>query len=164
MSEQLIKNRNEMLHVPIGTLAKYRAEELYKLLFQISEELEKVKRTKQWIEAAIAMKYEEQICAKRLRLEKDSGVIHLEDDGFRVTADVSKKVEWNQELLTKVVGDIAIKGGAVADYALTHYSIPERWYSSWSEGVRSMFLPARIVKLGKPTYKLVRLEGDGGDL
>ena len=154
----------QILHVPIGELRKTTISSLYDLYEEAKTNFENARTTKEWIESAIRFKYEEQICAKRLRLEKDNGVIHIEDNGFKVTSDVPKKVEWNQELLAKVAGEIAIKGGVVTDYVETHYSVPERWYSSWSEGVRSMFLPARIVKLGRPTYKLTRLDGVGGEL
>jgi hypothetical protein len=162
MSEQLIKNRSEMLHVPIGTLAKYRAEELHRLLFQVSEELERVKRTRQWIEAAIAMKYEEQICAKRLRLEKDSGVIHLEDDGFRVTGDVAKKVEWDQKKLQKVIADLMAKGVQIDNYVDTIYHVPESKFNEWSTTLQSVFTIARNVKHGTAKYKLTKLNDGGG--
>lgn len=164
MSKKLI-DKYELLNVPIGTIVKYRVEELHKLLFEVSRELERAKRTKQWIEAAIAIKYEEQMCAKRIRLAKDNGVIHLEDDDFKVTCDIPKKVEWNQELLAKVAKDIVLGGGNLIDYIETRYNVPERLYNGWPESVRSLFTPARSIRLGRPTYKLVKLNNsDGGEL
>lgn len=152
----------EILHIPIGQLAKYKVEDLYHLMSQASEELERVKRTKQWIESAISLKYEEHIKAKRLRLEKDTGVIHLEDNGFKISNDIPKKVEWDQQKLAKVATTIAINGGDLSDYLETHYTVSENKYNNWSSEIKSLFASARVLKLGKPTYKLAKLDGEVG--
>ena len=100
----------EVPAIPIGTLASYSPEQLHALLAEARAELERTKTTKQWIEAAIALKYRERIWAKRLRLEKDSGVIHLEDGDYRLTSEIVKKVDWDQAALAKVAGQIALSG------------------------------------------------------
>jgi hypothetical protein len=86
----------DILKVPIGLLAKYDVEDLHRHLVQATEELEKAKRLKQWLQSAIALKYEARIQNKRNYLEKDTGVVHYEEGGFKVTSDVPKKVEWQQ--------------------------------------------------------------------
>ncbi|MDR0774500.1 MAG: hypothetical protein LBE72_04260 [Rickettsia sp.] len=89
-------NKDNVLHVPIGSLAKYQIQDLYQLLQQVSEQLEQVKKTREWLLSAISLKYGEHVRAKRLRLEKDTGIIHLEDHSFKISCDVVKKVEWDQ--------------------------------------------------------------------
>ncbi|WP_341755585.1 hypothetical protein [Candidatus Tisiphia endosymbiont of Ptychoptera albimana] len=84
-------NKDNVLHVPIGSLAKYPIQDLCQLLQQVSEQLEQAKKTKEWLLSAISLKYGEYVRAKRLRLEKDTGVIHLEDNGFKISCDVVKK-------------------------------------------------------------------------
>jgi hypothetical protein len=154
MSTNLI---TEISQIPIGTLASYRPEQLHDLLAEARKELERAKTTKQWIEAAISLKYQEQVQAKRLRLEKDSGIIHLEDDGFKISCDVVKKVEWDQEALAKVAERIALGGGIVSNYMQTCYKISERDYKNWSTGIQTLFSPARSIRLANPTYELVQL-------
>jgi hypothetical protein len=49
-------------------------------------------------------------------------------------------------------------GGSLDDYIEIHYNVAEKNYNSWSESLRNIFNPARTVKLGKASYKLVKLE------
>jgi hypothetical protein len=154
MSTNLI---TEVSQIPIGTLAGYRPEQLHDLLAEARKELERAKTTKQWIDAAISLKYQEQVQAKRLRLEKDSGIIHLEDDGFKISCDVVKKVEWDQEALAKVAERIVLGGGIVSNYMQTCYKISERDYKNWPAGIQTLFVQARSIRLGNPTYELVQL-------
>jgi hypothetical protein len=147
----------EISRIPIGTLAGYDPERLHDLLAGAREELERAKTIKQWLEAAIALKYEERIRAKRLRLEKDSGIVHLEDGGYRLSSEIAKRVEWDQQALTKVAGQILLSGGIVSDYMQTHYKIKEVDYKKWPTSVQALFAPARIIRLGNPTYELIKL-------
>jgi hypothetical protein len=149
---------DKVSQIPIGTLASYRPEQLHELLQAAQLELERAKMTKQWLESAIALKYEEKAKAKRLRWSKDSGVVHLEEDGFKISCDVVKKVEWDQQKLAKIAADIMTSGGSLDDYVEIHYNVSERNYNSWSESLRNIFNPARTVKLGKASYKLVKPE------
>ena len=52
-----------IIHVPIGSLANYQAEQLYDLLKQAKQELSRAQITKEWLESAIALKYSEEINA-----------------------------------------------------------------------------------------------------
>lgn len=148
---------NEILHIPIGKLSGYEVWHLQDLLEQSTEKLELAKRQREWLLSAISLKYHERVNAKRLRLEKDSGVIHLEDDGFKVSCDIAKKVEWDQTKLGEIAANIMTSGGNLADYIDIHYNVPESRYRSWAGGVQNIFAPARTVKLGTPVYKLTKL-------
>lgn len=123
-------NKDNVLHVPIGSLAKYPIQDLYQLLQQVSEQLEQAKKTKEWLLSAISLKYGEYVSAKRLRLEKDTGVIHLEDNGFKISCDVVKKVEWNQQKLAKIATDILVNGGNLSEFVETYYTVPEAKYKN----------------------------------
>ncbi|WP_341761062.1 hypothetical protein [Candidatus Tisiphia endosymbiont of Thecophora atra] len=151
-------NKDNVLHIPIGSLAKYQIQDLYQLLQQVLEQLEQAKKAREWLLYAISLKYGEHIRAKRLRLEKDTGVIHLEDNGFKISCDVVKKVEWDQQKLAKIATDILINGGNLSDFVETYYNVLEAEYNSWSSTIKKIFEPARTLKLGKPIYKLNRLD------
>ncbi|WP_342270492.1 hypothetical protein [Rickettsia endosymbiont of Orchestes rusci] len=151
----------DIFKVPIRLLVKYDVEDLHRHLVQATEELEKAKRLKQWLQSAIALKYEARIQNKRQYLEKDTDVVHYEEEGFKVTSDVPKKVEWQQSALSRIAGEIIIRGGKLADYIEVHYHVPEAKYNSLPPVFKDMLLPARIIRLGNPVYKLTRLDKEG---
>lgn len=153
---------SSIIHIPIGSLANYKAEQLYDLLNQAKEELSRAQITKEWLESAIALKYSEQIRTKRLRLEKDSGVVHIEDGDYKLTSNVAKKVEWDQAALAKIASHIALGGKNIDDYLKIYYKVSEKSYNSWSDGVRKLFQPARTIRLSNPSYELVKLDTAGG--
>lgn len=150
----------EIMQIPIGELANYNPSRLYILHEQMQINFEQAKRLRDWIESAINLKYEEKIRAKRLRLEKDSGVVHLEEDGFKISCDLPRKIEWDQRKLQIIIASMMSYGANINDFVETIYHVPERKYNSWSESMKKEFMPARIVKHGRVKYKLTKIEND----
>ncbi|WP_342270114.1 hypothetical protein [Rickettsia endosymbiont of Orchestes rusci] len=159
MKKELTTDIN-ILKVPIGLLAKYDVEDLHRHLVKAIEELEKAKRLKQWLQGAIALKYKARIQNKRNYCGEDTGVISLEDRGFKVTSDVPKQVEWRQSVLSKIAGNILARGGKLSDYIEVHYHVPEAKYNNLPQVFKDMLLPARIIRHGNPVYKLTKLNDD----
>ena len=157
MNENLIR---ELMQVPIGELANYNAAKLYELHEEAVCNFEQAKRLREWVEGAISLKYEERVRAKRLHLEKDTGVVHVQDDEFKLSCNVVKKVEWDQRKLQQIVAKLLAKGANIDDLVETTYHIPERKYGEWSSSTQSMFTPARKIRHGKANYKLVRVDAD----
>ncbi|MCE3232465.1 MAG: hypothetical protein K0R98_722 [Rickettsiaceae bacterium] len=151
----------QAIKLPIGDIAKLGPDQLYQLLHEATYTLTNAKNTRQRVEAAIAMKYAEHIRAKRQRLEKDTGVIHIEDNGYRLTTDTPKKTEWDQDKLEKIVASIHNQGDNPLEYVDVAYKVPERKYTAWPESIRQVFEPARTVKTGNPTYALAPLDKEG---
>jgi len=151
---------DEMMSMPIGGIAKLSPKQLSGLLHDATELLNHAKKTRQWVEAAIAMKYEEQIRAKRQRMGKDTGIIHLEDDGFKLTTDIPKKPVWDQNKLVQIIADIQKQGDDPSEYVTvtTDYKVPESKYNAWPKSIQKVFDPARILKTGKPTYSLTPIK------
>lgn len=149
---------DEMMRMPIGDIAKLNSAELYSLLNEATHMLAHAKKVRQWVEAAIAMKYAEQIRAKRQRMEKDTGVIHIEDNGYRLTTDVTKKTEWDQDKLEQIVAAIHKEGDNPLEYVDVTYKVPERKYTAWPESIRKIFEPARTIKTGNPSYALAPID------
>lgn len=147
-----------MMRMPIGEIAKLHPAQLYQLLHEATNTLANAKKVRQWVEAAIAMKYTDQIRAKRQRMEKDTGVIHIDDDGYRLTTDVTKKTEWDQEKLEQIVASIHNQGDNPLEYVDVTYKVPERKYTAWPESIRKVFEPARTIKTGNPSYALAPID------
>ncbi|MDN3029941.1 MAG: hypothetical protein QMO91_00965 [Candidatus Tisiphia sp.] len=157
MTKQLINTPSDILNIPIGKLAKYPVEDLYDLFFKSIETLEQAKQLKQWLHSAIALKYDVFIQAKRRRMEKDTGTIHLEDNGFTITNDLPKKVEWQQDILAKIVDNLLAPNDSLYSYIEIYYHIPEVKYNNLPQNIKNMLAPARVIKLGNSVYKLTKL-------
>ena len=138
----------------IGELSKLSIKELYELIKKEEEKLANNKSCKEWLEFAINLKYEKAFAAKRLRMGKDTGSISIDEDGYRITCDVAKKIEWQQGLLEEIY---AQNTSELKDSITVYYKIPERAYSELSYEVQKMIEPARILTTGKASYKITKL-------
>ncbi len=162
MSKKLIDkgnfNNNTVFKMPIGTLAKYPSKKLFELFTTVNEELSQAKRASQWVEAAISLKFQERVQAKRLYLGKNTGIIHVEENNFRFSSDIPKKVLWHQPYLARVVDDLKLRGHKYSDYIDIVYKVSENKYNSWPSSLQEIFKPARTIKAGNPTCKFISLK------
>ncbi|WP_040257267.1 hypothetical protein [Rickettsia hoogstraalii] len=147
---------NDILNVPIGSLAKFETKQLYEYLTEANKRLDEAKKFKDWLHSAIALKYDPFVKAKRKRMEKDTGIIHIDESNFKITNDVPKKVEWRQDILGRLLADLIAKGGNMSDYVEITYHIPEAKYNSLSEKEKYKINAARIIRLGNPVYKITK--------
>lgn len=153
-------NIHTITHTPVGELTKLSAGQLNDFLCAANESLDNAKRTKQWIESVIGLKYKERLQAKRHRLEKDTGTIHIEDEGFKLTSEISKRPAWDQKKLIQIIADIQKQGDDPSEYVTvtTNYKVPESKYSAWPRSIQKVFDPARTLKTGNPTYSLAPID------
>lgn len=138
----------------IGDLASATAADLHQVQAEASELLRKSKALKDWIDGAVALKYEQRAQAIRLEQGKDTGKVHFIDDGIRVTSELSKRPEWDQQKLADIAKRIAEAGDDPAEFIDVAYKVSERKYTAWPESLRAAFEPARTLKTGKPTFHL----------
>lgn len=138
----------------IGDLASASAADLQQVQAEASELLRKSKALKDWIDGAVALKYEQRAQAIRLEQGKDTGKVHFMDDGIRVTSELSKRPEWDQQKLAEIAKRIADAGDDPAEFIDVAYKVSERKYTAWPESLRAAFEPARTLKTGKPTFHL----------
>lgn len=109
------------------------------------------------IDRTLDLKYVDRAHQLRLDANKDTGIVHFDDGNVRVTADLPKKVEWDQKQLAELVARIAAAGDNPAEFVETTYRVSETKYQAWQESLRSQFTPARTVKVGKASYRLALL-------
>jgi hypothetical protein len=67
----------------------------------------------------------------------------------------------SKAVLSKIAGNILARGGKLSDYIEVHYHVPEAKYNGLPQVFKDMLLPARIIRLGNPVYKLTRLDKEG---
>jgi len=152
--DRTVVTLDEMLHTSIGSLINYSPKLLYQLQKRANDNLNTARKARQWLENAIGIKYEEKIRAKRSMTAKDTGVIHIDDNGYRLTSEIKKKIIWEQEALANLAAEIANSGDNVSDYIEITYHVYERKYNEFSEEVRKVFDAARQIDLCKPSYIL----------
>ncbi len=134
------------------------AQDLLQLQSAAVDLFRQAKDLKEWIDGAIALKYDAQAKALRVQLGKDTGTVHFDDDGVRITADLPKKPVWDQKKLSEIAERIATSGDDLTEYLDITYKVAERKYTAWPENLREVFAPARTLKTGKPTFQLIPIE------
>jgi len=143
--------------MPNGQVLELPAEHLALLQADAREAVEAAKRMQDWIEGAIALRYQQRAAAARSAAGKDTGTVRFQDGEVEIVADLPKKVEWDQSRLADLAEQIRAGGEDPADYLEVSFKVPERAYAAWPERIRRAFEPARTVRTGKPTYRLTLL-------
>ncbi|MCA3451249.1 MAG: hypothetical protein INF92_12960 [Rhodobacter sp.] len=144
-------------HMALGDIVALSAEHLALLQSDARDAIEAAKRMQAWIESAIALRYQQRAVAARGMAGKDTGTVRFQDGMVEITAELSKKVEWDQAKLTRLAEEIHAGGENPRDYLEITFKVPERAYTAWPERIRKAFEPARIVHAGRATYRLTIL-------
>jgi hypothetical protein len=84
--------------------------------------------------------------------------VHFEDGPVQVTADLPKKVEWDQAKLAEITRRIAANGENPAQYVEVSYRVSETKFGAWPESLKSAFVQARTLKTGKPSFRLALIQ------
>ena len=152
-------NVDQILAIPAGDLAEQSSDTLFTLKNDAAERLTNAKAAAEHIDRALTLKYSER--AHRLRLEagKDTGVVHFDDGHVRITADLPKKVEWDQKQLANISSRIAASGENPAQYIEISYRVSETKFGAWPDSLKNSFVAARTLKTGKPDFRLALVVG-----
>lgn len=145
---------NAMGHLPIGEVINLPGEHLALLQEEARSTLDMARRAVEWIEGAIALRYEQRAIAARGAAGKDTGTVRFEDGPVTVVAELSKKVDWDQRRLADLVERIRAGGEDPGQYVEVSFKVAERAYAAWPERIRTVFEPARTVRTGRQTFKL----------
>ena len=140
--------------LPVGEVIALPAEHLALLQADAREGLDAAKRLQDWIEAAIALRYEQRAIAARAAAGKDTGTVRFEDGAVEVVVDLPKRIEWDQARLATLAEQIRAGGENPAEYVDVAFKVPERAYTAWPERIRLAFEPARTVRTGRQSFKL----------
>ena len=138
----------------IGEIAMLPAEDLALLQDEATTAFDAAKRTKEWIDSAIALRFADRANAVRLDDGKDTGIVRFDDGAVTVVADLPKRVDWDQDALADIVERIRAAGDDPADYVETTFKVPERRYGAWPPAIAKTFEHARTMRTGKQTFRL----------
>lgn len=140
----------------VGELAVLPAATLANLRDELQQVIEQAQRLDDKLDAALDCRYGPRARQARSELEKDTGTVRFEDNGFIVVADLPKRVKWNQQRLKELVELIGSQWGEnPADYVKVKFEVSERAYEAWPPKLKELFTPARTVETGRPSYDLI---------
>ena len=144
----------QVLATPAGTLAQQPAELLFSFKTLAADLLTDAKSLCDHIDQAIDFKWNERARFLRHEVDKDTGVVHFDDGNVRITADLPKKIEWDQSKLAEITKRITSNGDNPAEYIDISYRVSETKFTAWPESLKSAFIQARTLKTGKPSFRL----------
>ena len=143
---------------PAGDLAAYPSEVLFQLKNDASDQQAVAKARTDHIDRAIELKFADRAHGLRMEAGKDTGVVHFDDGRVRITADLPKKVDWDQAKLAEITRRIAANGDDPSEYVDISYRVSETKFTAWPESLKSAFSPARTLKTGKPSFRLALIQ------
>jgi len=143
--------------MPVSDVIALPAEHLALLQTDAREALDAAKRIQDWIEAAIALRFDQRAVGARAAAGKDTGTVRFQDGSVEIAVDLPKKVEWDQARLAALIPQIRAGGEDPAEYVEVSFKVSERAYTAWPERIRLAFEPARTVRTGRATYRLTIL-------
>lgn len=149
---------NQALATPACDLALQPSEALFALKTHGADLQSTAKAFTDHIERALEFKYAERARQLRLDAGKDTGVVHFDDGPVRITADLPKKVDWNQTQMADLVRRIAANGDKPSEYVEISYRVSETKFNAWPESLKSAFAPARTLKTGRPDFRLALIQ------
>ena len=141
--------------MPTGEIAALPPDQLALLAGEAAAVLERARRVKDRLDGALDVKYGARASMARAKTGKDTGTVRLADGDFVITADLPKRVRWDQQQLAEAVEIIRRDwNDDPAQYVRTELKVAETAYGSWPAAIRQLFEPSRTVETGKPTYRI----------
>ena len=135
-------------------LARATPSQLLQLKQQIQQQLSLAKQLTEHIDCALDLRYAETARQLRRAVAKDCGTVHFSDEAVQITAELPKRVEWDQQRLAEITRRIVADGDDPAEYVEISYRVPESRFNAWPESLKRAFAPARTVRPGKASYQL----------
>jgi len=145
---------NEIICTPVSTLAEMSGDSLLRLKTDGSDQLAMVKALCEHIDRVLDYRYGERAQQQRINVGKDTGTVHFDDGDVSITADLPKRVTWDQKELSEIAKRIAANGEDPAQYIDVSYKVSERKYDAWPDTLKDSFKGARTLKTGKPSFSL----------
>ena len=143
-----------LARMPVDTIISLPAEHLALLVADARDAVDSARRMQDWIEAAVALRYEQRAVGARAEARKDTGTVRFHDGAVEIAVEMPKRVEWDQRRLAALADQIRAGGEDPRDYLEVSFKVSERAYTAWPERIRKAFEPARTVRTGKPVYRL----------
>jgi len=147
---------NDLEHMTPQEVAEFPAALLSDLTNQLKAAQDHLKNIKTVLDAGIDERYSSQAKDQRDSEQKDTGSATLIDGEFTVTANLPKKVTWDQKQLYAIFDKMSPE--MAFHYAKVKYEVEEKKFTAAPPDIHAELLPARTLDTGKPTYKFKETE------
>ncbi len=131
---------------------------LHHLLEEIAALQAQAKRADTKMSAALARRFE--VAAQEARRDQrlPTGRVKWEDAGYTISADLPKKVTWDEDALRRGMDVIRARGEDVEEYVVLKISVPENRWNAWPTKTRELFEAARTVGVGRASFTIAAKE------
>ena len=143
-----------LLNTPQGDLANMPPQILAALIAEAKIKVDHYKLIQERLQGIVNFKYQDTFNHNRTAQEKETGLLRIEEEGYVIAQDITKKTDWDKKKLVEIIEKIKSQGDDPAEYVDVTYKISEHKFKSWPSFIRKVFEPARTIKHGKPTYTL----------
>ena len=143
-----------LLNTPQGDLANIPPQILAALIAEAKIKVDHYKLIQERLQGIVNFKYQDTFNHNRTAQEKETGLLRIEEEGYVIAQDITKKTDWDKKKLVEIIEKIKSQGDDPAEYVDVTYKISEHKFKSWPSFIRKVFEPARTIKHGKPTYTL----------
>lgn len=157
MSELMI-NTGSLPELSVSQLAALPQRQLHEFDLSLNLLATWLKQSRDRLNTALEQRYGEQARHSLQESGRDFGVTHIDDGALQVTYELPKRVSWDQKHLAEMAERIAAAGENVADFIDVEFSISESRFKNWPPSLREQFASARIVKPGKPSFRLALIQ------
>lgn len=147
-----MKNLSVIETSNIKELSELAMYDLADLNDQVAKLLSHAKDLKTKLDDALALRFSETVNANLRQENRDTGTTKFIENGFRITAEVPKKVTWDAEQMEEIIKKIP--EDKCKSIVKTTYVIDERRYSQLSYEYKLLFQPARTVTPGKMRFQI----------
>lgn len=130
----------------IHDLAALSASDLIVLQAGLAGDMKVLKARTEKLNAAIERRYSDLARSAYLQNGKDTGTIHLDDNGYDVEVCIAKKVEWDQDALRSALDNLPID--VARHFAKATFAIDERKFAAAMPDIQAALSLARMVKAG----------------
>jgi hypothetical protein len=139
---------DDLAGLPLPEIARLPIDLLATLQHDADERLSQAKFLKARLDGALESRFGARAAEARQAHGKDTGTVRFPEGDFIIVADLSKRVDWDQDRLAAVVERIRSAGDDPAEYVDIAFKVPERKYAAWPDAIRTSFEPARTVRTG----------------
>lgn len=143
-----------LLNTPQGDLANMPPQILAALIAEAKIKVDHYKLIQERLQGIVNFKYQDTFNHNRTAQEKETGLLRIEEEGYVIAQDITKKTDWDKKKLVEIIEKIKSQGDDPAEYVDITYKVSEHKFKSWPSFIRKVFEPARTIKHGKPTYTL----------
>lgn len=136
----------------VAQIAALSSGDIAFLSEQLAALSEIVKSRKDKLDAVFEYRYRQRADEHYLRSGKDTGVIHITDDGQTITVERTKTVKWDQEALRATLN--SLPPDTANHYAKVKVEVEEKKFLAAPPDIQKQLAKARTVTPGKPKYSI----------